>query len=297
MSTSLYVSNERLAAVCGVASRARASIQAYASAALPAGAVLNGVVTDEKLFTDALTNLRGQLGNRLNSVRLVVSSSQIYVKRAAVPKVSTRKLADLVKNEFSDVEAGDDELLCDYRILSENGKDGGQTALLCAAKRGLIATYDELYRANRIRLTGVDVAVDALAKLVTLLPSLRNGTFILLDLDGNTLEAALFVLGEFRFHNRTRLMNERGTLESIAEITRIVSSMIQFNTSERSGQSVSAVHLIGTRDTELALMNSLQTAFDLPCVPLSDDSGTIRAAGCEPPELAAYAAAIGNLIE
>ena len=297
MATSLYVSNVQLTAVCGAGSYTRMKIKQCASVPLPSGAVLNGVITDEKLLSDALTALREQLGPRINTVRLAVSSSQIFVKRAVVPKVSHRKLLELIKNEFTEVDVGGDELLCDYRILAQNGKDGGQTALLCAARRSLIANYDEFYRANHIRLTGVDVTVDALGKLVRLLPELREATFILLDLDGNAIEATLYVQGEFRYYNRPRLMNERGTPESVSEITRLVSSIIQFNTSERSGQSIAAVRLLGARDTETALMTSLQTAFDIPCTPLADERGTIRAAGCDIPALSAYACAIGNLIE
>lgn len=297
MATSLYVSNERLLAVCGSATGRRITVNRFAQAPLPTGAVLNGVITDEKLFAEALGRLSDALGGRLSPVRLVVSSSLIYVKRATLPKLPARKLAGLVAGEFSDVDAGDDTLVTDYRILSQAGADGGQTALLCAVKRSFVAAYEEFYRANRIRLSCLDVAADALGKLVRLLPSLREQTFILLDLDGNTLEATLYVLGEFRYSSRTRLMNERGTPESLNEIMRLVSSIIQFNTAERSGQSVTAVHLIGQRPEESALMNSIGTAFDLPCAPLADDSDAIRPAGCERPPLSVYAAAVGNLIE
>ena len=75
----------------------------------------------------------------------------------------------------------------------------------------------------------------------------------------------------------------------------MVSSIIQFNMSERSGQSIRHVYVLGARDTENAMLQSLTTAYDIPAERLADANKMI-AAPDEAFPLSEYALAAGNLI-
>lgn len=299
MATSLYISNERITAVCGSAGTKGASIRRFAEAPLPEGSVINGVITNESGVVEALQSVRGVLRGAMREVRLLVGSSQVYYKRAVIPKVSSKKkLAEWMGNEFSDVDAAtdaDDALIYDYMPMQDLGGDKGESAFLCAARRSMIATYVELFGTQKIRLSCIDIAQAAQYKLMRLLRGAEGGTFIVLAFDGNTLDATLYVSGEYRFNNRIRLLAERGTPESTEEITRNVSSLLQFNLSERSGESVSDVYVIGGRENEEGLPASVQTAFDLPTRVLADENKVIKASG-EGFDLPLYAYAVGNLI-
>ena len=297
MATSLYISNERLMAVCGRVNSRRIAIRAYAEMDLPAGSVINGVITNEAAFAEALKQLAGQMGKSFADVRIVLNASRVYVKRAVLPRLPKGKLIELVAGEFTDVDTdADDELIYDCMTLRSLGAGQGNAALICAAKRSLVASYAELFDSLKIRLSGMDTVHAALIKLTGLLPQTREKTFIVLGLDGNTVDATLFTGGEFRLNNRARLIAERGTAESTAEISRMVSSILQFNASERSGAVIGGVFVIGARGGEAAMCASIAAAYDLPATALEDEGGLIAAPGDGTFELSQYAYAVGNLI-
>ncbi|MEG1523944.1 MAG: hypothetical protein RRZ24_08940 [Clostridia bacterium] len=294
METSLYIANERITAVVGHAVDGHACIKQYASVPLAAGSVLGGVITDEKGLSEALLQLREAFQGGWKRVRLVIGGNQINVKRAVVPKISQKQLKDWVANEFSDVELDDDALICEYMLLSDLGKDKGNTALLCAAKESLIASYVELFDTLGIKIACINTTLPVLQKLVRFLEKNRQGACIVLSMDGNALDATLFVRGEFRFNNRARLIAARGTAESTAEISRMVSSIIQFNLSERSGESITNVYVIGCRPEENDMLQNISTAYDLPAAVLKD-SGHVVTAPDSAFALSDYAYAVANL--
>ena len=233
MATSLYISNERLLAVTGRVAGRKIDIRSFAEVKLPMGSVINGVITDEAAFGGAVKEMAEKMGKAFVNVRIVLNASRIYVKRAVLPKLSKNKLGELVANQFSDVDTdADDELIFDSMPLEDLGAGKGQAVLACAAKRSLVASYVDLFDGLNIKLAGMDTTYAALSKLVEMIDALKDDTFIVLGLDGSTLDATLFVRGQFRFNNRTRLIAERGTAACIAEVSRMVSSIIQFNTSD-----------------------------------------------------------------
>lgn len=296
MTTSLYLSNERLMAVSGSVAGRRIAVARSAEIPLPAGSVINGVVTDEAAVSGAIKEMAGKMGGSFHNLRLVLNASRIYVKRAVLPKLPKGKLVELVAGQFADVDTdADDELIYDCMALEDLGAGQGTAVLACAAKRSLVASYVELFDGLKIKLSGMDATHGALSKLVALLDDMRKDTFITLAFDGSTLDATLFVRGSFRFNNRTRLMSERGGAESTAEISRMVSSIIQFNASERSGETISRVLVLGAHADEQAMMNSVGAAHDMPVSPLADGEGVVSTRG-EPLDLSQYAYAIGNLI-
>ncbi len=294
METSLYITNEKLYAVTGNDAGKKLQIRSYAETALPAGSVLNGTITDEGQFIAALSRLSETAG-KLRNVRILLNASQIYFKRTVLPKLPKKKLMELIVGEFADLDHdAEDELVYDCMVLEENGAGQGNNVLACAARRSLITSYVELFSSQKIGIACIDTAQSALIKLARLLAP-KDETFIVLSFDGNMLDATLFVKNEFRFNNRTRLIAERGTAECTGEVSRMVSSIIQFNSSERSGQSIAHVYALGAHENESAMLKSLATAYDIPAGLITDDGGRIAAPDAAFP-LAEYALAAGNLI-
>ncbi|MDO4571952.1 MAG: hypothetical protein Q4C13_01185 [Clostridia bacterium] len=297
MASSLCITNEKLSLVCGSASARRIRVRDFAAATLPAGALINGVITDERLFKQALDELREKLPKKaLRDVKIALRTSQIYVKRMPVPKMPSRKLLEWIAGEFAGV-AGGEELLYDYALLERGREKGGQAALLCAVQRTLIENLARFFAAEGVSIACIDTALSAQIKLMRLFKRTREGTYILLMMDGDGMDASLYVNGAFRFSNSVRLLAERCTPESAAEISRQVSSIIQFNSSERSGQHVSNVYIAGLRPGEEGLIDTLQASYDLEAGVLEDAEGCI----VPPPErrlpLPDFAAALGNLMD
>ena len=297
MATSLYISNQRLMAVTGSANQRRIQVKAYQEAALPAGSVINGVITNEGAFCQGVQELAKQMGKGFTNVRIVLNASRIYTKRVVLPRLAKAKLMELVAGEFADLDTeADDGLIYDCMPLGAPSSMGqGRATLACAARASLVASYVELFNSLDVKLSGIDGAQSALIKLADTLPATKGETFITLGLDGNTLDASLFINGVFRHNNRNRLIADRGTPECIAEISKMVSSLIQFNASERSGAEIGNVYAIGLLPGESPLLNSIAAAYDVNATVLTDSSGLVSAPG-EGFALDQYAYAVGNLI-
>lgn len=294
---SLCITNEKLTAAIGKAGAKRVKLKSFAAAALPEGALINGVITDERLLTQALDELASRLPkNALKDIHIALRTSQIYVKRMTVPKMPHKKLLAWIADAFSDV-AGGEEMFYDYMTLEHDKESGGQVALLCAAQKSMIEGIVKFFTAKGLSIAAIDTTLSAQIKLVRLLKETREGTFILLAMDGAGMDASLFVNGSFRFSNSLRLLAARGTPESVTEISRQVSSIIQFNTSERSGQNVSHVYVAGLRSGEERLYEALHATYGLEAGPLTDEEGcVVSPKDCKLP-LTDYIHAVGNLIE
>lgn len=296
MDTSICIYNERIAAVRGRALASGARIRRFASVPLPEQTVINGVVTDEARFTEAFRQLEGELGGpRITRALIALSTSQIYVRRAVVPNLPKRRLLQWAENAFSDMDSADDELLYDCAVLTRLGRDRGSAALVLAAKKSLIASYDELFSSLDVRIDGIDSTHFALQKLTRLLKGTRERTSIVLAFDGNVLDSTLYGKGLYRFSTRTRLLAERGTAEGAREVERTVSSILQFNVSER-GDAVTDVFFTGLLPAEDGLMRSVAAAFPVNAAALCDPEGAVRFPRGSEVKLADYACAVGNLI-
>jgi hypothetical protein len=297
MASSLCISNEKLTAVCGSATPKRASVKSFASAMIPEGALLNGVITDERLLTLALDELREKLPkNALQDVKIALRTSLIYVKRMVVPALPQKKMLDWVSGAFSGV-ADNEELYYDYMFLERDSATGGHVALLGAAQKSMIAGLAKYFEAQNMSISSIDTTLSAQIKLMRLLDETRESTFILLVMDGVGMDAALFTGGSFRSNSSVRLFAERGTPESAAEISRQVSSIIQFNAAERSGQRITHVYIAGLRPGEERLFETLKAAYGLEACPLPDESDCVDSPPDSKLPLTEYVNAVGNLID
>lgn len=295
MITSIYIANERVQAVMGEAGRRGLKIQTHAATPLPEGVMINGVITDERALRAALEQLRRDYPSlKWQNVRLCIDSSAIYYKQMRLPALRPKRMLELVRGEFADMENAQ-ELLCDYAVLQPRAQEGGVEALLCAVKREMVESYVQLLKESGIALGAVNTALDSQIKLVRNLPALREQTFIIMVLDGNVLGAAVFVKGQFRFANRSRLLAERGSEGLQAEVERAVSTLIQFNQSQKSGEAVTHLYLAGLRPQERELQAEVCRAFGLRV-------GQLSQGGCEIDapdgfDMADYAYAAGNLFD
>ena len=149
MPISLCITNERLTAVCGAASLKQGNIQSFASASIVDGALLNGIITDERLVTIALDELRSKLPkNSLQGVRIALRTSFIYAKRMAVPHLPRKKMLGWIEGAFSDVGARE-ALYYDYMVLEQEKMAEGQVALLCAAQKAMIGSLAKYFEKQK----------------------------------------------------------------------------------------------------------------------------------------------------
>lgn len=235
---------------------------------LPEGAMINGIITDEALVSQALHELKE---DRITSARLVIDSGAILTKNITVPFLNKKELMVIVKDEFSDIDETYEDLIYDYSVLRESYDEeetkGGEI-LCCAMERKLLASYLELFQHEKIQLKSVDVSLNALHKLTQELPDFHNKNYILTVLDNNNLSSYLFEHNKYTFSNRTRLFSERGSNEFITEMNSNVSQLIQFNKSRKSPYAIDTVYLCGIQgEEEQVIFESLKKNLNIDALP------------------------------
>jgi Tfp pilus assembly PilM family ATPase len=297
MITSVYFSNETVQIVVGQAKGDVLQVHSFYQEPIPEATLINGVITNEAAMTTLLKRLvvTGKLPNR--KVDLLVDSSSILVKRAPVPILPQKKLMALAKDEFSEFGGNYKELLYDYSVLKSKSEDGKGGVILCSAmERDFVGSYVEMFRGQGVQLRSIDLALGAKIRLAQFLPELKNRTFVLSVLEGNSVVSSLFTGGKYMLTNRTRLLGERGTAETAVEMTQTISSLIQFNRAQKTEDDLTHAYICGLWDSESQLCNTLSEILRISIQPLPDCSAVDVEQGCTGYRLTNAFYATGNLL-
>lgn len=296
MECSVYIGNEAIHAVMGRAGRKGVQIERVCSEPLAPGAVIGGVFIDEAAVKAALCSLWGCSHLPQRGVRLVVGGRSVFLKRSVVPTLSRGKLQRVLVDEFPEVE-DPAELLYDYAVLTPRLPEGGGAVLCTAAPRAFIQSYRQLFASAGIGLRSAELNIGGLIKVARLSAALQRESCVVVVLDDLGVDLTLLAAGDYRFCNRSRLLEGRGTLQSAAEIGRLLSSMVQFNASEK-GEPVKHVYLAGLKEGEEGLCAALGESLGIAADPFPDCpeiAALPRRRGCQF-TLAEHLYAVGGLI-
>lgn len=250
MKTSLYIQNTKIQVLCGNPTKDGLVVTDWFETPLPEASVIGGVIVDDAAVRSVLIQLKAKLGKQLTQAHLVIDSNRIFAKTLNVPILPPAKITRLIESEFADID-NRGPLLYDYMTLRARRADGnGAVILATAVEKEFIGGYISLFADAGIRIASIDIAVACIARMAST-DAVSGKTCIIASLDGSSLSSVLFVDGTFRMFNHTRLFQERGTLASASEITQVVSSVLQFNASEKTGRDVGNVYVCGLQKNEL----------------------------------------------
>ncbi len=274
MPTSLYISSDAVAAVSGTSSAQHVTVQDFAKQSLHAESVVNGVIVNDTAVAAALQQLSKELRAPLGEVRLIIDSSTILTKHMTAPLLSDKKMREMISREFAGVEDYD-ELMFDYMLLKADRTQGAE--MICAAvERGFVGSYLQLLKQQKITVQSIDIALSAVNSLAQL-PMLTGKTYILSALDGSSISSYLFDSGKYHVMNRSRLLEERGTAASVAEITKQISSLVQFNAAEKKNAPVTKLYFCNLYENEYKL-SSKPTALSFGVDAKSSSAGSLCSA-------------------
>lgn len=263
MITSVFFSNEKLQVVVGAVSGKKITVKDYFTAPISEGCILNGVITNDYALKRQLADLFARYKIPKGDINLIIDCNSILTKSVVVPTTTHENILKIVKGEFIEVE-NYEELIYDYFVLNPRLENGGAVVLGCAADKTFIATYVELFEQIKgAKISSINLALNCEIKLLRFLPETREKTLIVGVLDKNNLNLSLFVGGVFKFTSHTRLFDERGTQASSDEISRAMSSMMQFASSQKYGSEISAAYMCGLADNEIRLCSALESALGL----------------------------------
>jgi hypothetical protein len=200
-------------------------------------------------------------GPRLfKNMKLVIDSSLIATKNVEVPKLKPKELAAVAATEFEDTAGNYDALVVDYAHIP--GPDGNNL-FCCGVEKRVLESYITLFASLKIQIKSIDVGLNALIQYVSATKDYKGMTFALNILDGKNLISLLFENGIYIFSNRSRLLSECGSDAFADELSGKLSSLIQFNKSQKSEYTLNMSLYAGLDEYELNGLRALNFDSEL----------------------------------
>ncbi|MEG0292335.1 MAG: pilus assembly protein PilM [Anaerovoracaceae bacterium] len=245
MEISINIENDRIQMVEGKIKGENITVEAFYTVALERGVIINGIITNVDGFKSAVNELVSKAAySKLKDVRIVLGGSPVLIKTKRIPKLTKSEMQEWIKGEFDESNQEDDELVYDYSLLEFN-KEKGDNALLCAIKKSILESYINIFNEAGITISCIDIGLSCQIKMIDLIDETIGKTFVVLYLDGNNLNSALYTQGVFRGYNKTRLLSESGTDPLYDEIQQAISKMVQYNFAEKNEDPVESIYISG----------------------------------------------------
>lgn len=270
-------------------------VESFKEYALLEGTMLNGVVMDEEGMKEVLQTI---FKKGIRSTRLVIDSGQILRKHAIVPKLKHQEIIQLCKDELNTVEGDYEDLVYDYTILQESLENqDGMEILCCAIDKKFLKSYIDLFQQANITILSIDIAGNALHKLTSILPELKEKTYAVSVIDGNDVSNSLFVNNHLVFTNRARLFSDRGSVAFVTELTTSITQLSQFNKSQYKDTTIEIVYFCGL-DTyeENMIYDVVKNTLDMEAGRFVNTRNVSSVNSVSPFELHKYVYAVGSLI-
>lgn len=264
MENTFYCSPQNLYIIRGSASKTAIHVEDFKQVPLPDGAMINGIITNVDEMCEFLSTIAQEYHLQSGATgantllaqpsRIVIQASNIVTKIMEVPPTDESQIREFIKREFTqygEISAEQDTNLYDYTVLNQIGPDGGVEILAASASRELIDDYRRSFEQATYNIEQIGIGVEALIKLVSLMPELTGQTYMLAQVESSRQTVSMFVDGTFRIFNGYRLTGEPGSDTWINEIGQNLSSMLQFSRAQRGQTELSAVHMAGLYPAQL----------------------------------------------
>ena len=249
METTICFLNDKILVLSGKLKGKNIFVNSYKIFELSEGSIINGIITNSYEIKEVLQKIK--LDKSLyfkNNVSIVLDSSLIYIKKGNFPITSKSKMEIFVENEFVGLESNTNELIFDYSVIS---KSKNKSNILCyAVEKNMIKNFIEIFTEEKISISSIDISTNSLSKFLMNIKFLEKKTYVIANIDRNNISLMLFVNNSFYYLTRARLLSDYGTEDFYQEISTNISSLIQFNKSQRNGFSIESVYSFGITAVE-----------------------------------------------
>lgn len=242
MSTVILLSNRDVKAVTGTARGGKVTIGKVCGAQAPEGSIINGQVIDEEVFDGFLKKFWEDNQLPRKDVTLVLGLSQAVTRIIQVPKMSHRKLMELLPREFAASEERKDPAF-GYVDLGHEGAMVNLAATM--VDRGDLEPHIQRFKRMGVRLRALSTSTAAGILAMDHLSYLKDKTCIVQILDGMSLVNILYVDGKYFQYNSSRIFGERGTPAFGIECARSISNLQQFLKTQQVEEAVTNIYLGG----------------------------------------------------
>jgi hypothetical protein len=275
MKASIHISTNYIEVLAYTKSGDRVNVKDYLSSPLPEECILNGIILDNAPIIEGLRSLKGTKPQYFKDVSLVIDGSFVYTKQIAVPgKLSKILYDEVIRDEFSDISADSENLVCDYYPLSVN-EDGSRQVLACAVENSHAQAYLELFKAVGVTPKSVNLGIHTVLHYIKRRQDLKEVPMILNVVDDELLISLIFHGGVNLFQSRTKLYGEDRTV-LVRSTLGGISGIIQFNKSQNF-TDLTHCYYLGLDDNEMKLVSAENTYQELTFYPLDIYKGAKNA--------------------
>ena len=267
----LYINNDQVRILEADIKNGEVIVSRSLSYTLEEGSVINGVL----IKSNEILNIIKENRKLLKGATIVLNSSNIQIKKLDHPELKGKKFNKYIRKEFSIPEDGS------LIYGSTSRKHGNQVrTLFMSVPQELMTSYFNLFKEAEIKPGRIEILQNGMAKFVKNKKKLADKTFVLNLIEGSNLISVLIEAGEYVLTDRNRLMAEPGTDEFLEELTKKLSSMIQFNISQKSPYEIKTSYYVGLPADQLNILREKSEArkLGLDIVGFIDDNFTDRTA-------------------
>lgn len=262
MHTTICFLNDKIIAMSGKARGRSSFVKSFEIFELAEGSVINGVITDSGRVREVLRAIKNEKNLYYkNNVTLIIDSSLIYVKHASFSPTSKAKMQILAENEFVGIDSQSKDMIFDYSVIKCSKQKKPASITCYAVEKTIVTGFLEVLDEEKIKPVCIDISYNCIEKFISGVSELNNKTFLIATVEKNNMLVMLFVNGVFYYSTRARLLNDYGTEEYYQEIATNISSINQFNKSQRNGHEIKSVFLCGM--SEIDSMHCTQYIKDI----------------------------------
>ena len=179
----LDIGSTSIRAVEAARTKDRPVINNFGQALLPAGAMVGGVVKDERAVTNALRQLWAAQSFNSKSVSIGVTHQQVVVREIEVSNLPKKEMRQALPFQVRDVlPLPVDEALLDFYPLEEAGNNDTVRGLLVAAPKDAVLQLVRAVERAGLHVEHVDLSVFAALRAAA---HLANDTEAVIDIGAN----------------------------------------------------------------------------------------------------------------
>jgi Tfp pilus assembly PilM family ATPase len=246
--------------VSGDADARSVKIHDFAELPLPPGGMINGIITNEDVMAGFFAWAKADYALDKAPASLVVNNNSIQAKAMEIPPVSGDMALEFIRREYGwHGEGGRDDNVYDYAVLSPKGANGGVRILAVGVARELLESYRRVFERAGLNLKHIDVGLSCHIKAARFMPQFREGCVMLVFVDGRTVTLTLFENGDYVISNRYRLIHACDDPAITNEIGGNISSMVQFNKTQKDSAAISAAYVAGVGESHVNVLRSSLT--------------------------------------
>lgn len=148
-------------------SRRGISLMNFGIEPVPPESIVDGVVMNHSAVVDAIRNLTRRIHLRGKGMAIAISGNAVIIKRLTIPAMDGPALDEQMEWEVrQNIPFSREDVVVDHEVLVQQTPQGQMEVLLVAAKRDVVAQYNQVVRDAGFSPLVVDAAAFALQNAV-----------------------------------------------------------------------------------------------------------------------------------